>query len=536
MRRILGMAAAIVFLLSLFGCGAFNNASSQGSGSAETPYTGSLPLTEEPLTLSVFTHTGVASDYPPPSNDLEFWQYLEHLTGVQIEWETAPFENYSEVVSARLSSGATLPDIMNVYFESIATEAGRSGLLIDLKELLSQYGYYTTKWLEKEKFAKALWFGADGDAVYSFQSFVEPTTNQIVLMYNKAWLEEIGEDIPTTTEEFLALCRKMVGVDFNKNGAADEIILTGPSIRLFDSFSSSYGLEMLEGWDAFQAGENGIVTCDYISDNMREYLGYLNTLYQEGILDKNIFNSSYTDLYNKAVHDQLGIVLCYSSFAVTLGNMTPEGIKHPNSEIFQIGLPLKGPYGDRYILRREMNGLDCTGITRDCKNPELAIKWLDTLFAHPDVVETRYWGFEGISYTVNENSKRVRIMPSDGSIWDIKSLGCGQIAMPHIQTLEGLRRPFSDIDWWVEGEERLYKYFRSPSVPHIPFTQEEQEIVNAYRADINYYFREMQIQFITGQKSLDEWDDYLTAMKALHIDELTSVYQSIYDRTRDQSF
>ena len=42
----------------------------------------------------------------------------------------------------------------------------------------------------------------------------------------------------------------------------------------------------------------------------------------------------------------------------------------------------------------------------------------------------------------------------------------------------------------------------------------------------------MFIAFVTGTTPLSEWDSYLQNVKAMHVDEVTAVYQAVVDRQR----
>ncbi len=524
MKKLLCLAVCFAMVMSIAGCsGTKDEAGTSAAASSGT--------SAEKTTLTVFTHPGVNSSYPPPSNDLDFWKYMEERTNVHIEWETAPYENYSEVIATKISAGVDLPDILNVSMAKSATDAGRNGVLIDISGMLEEHAPHTTKFLNENAFAKALWTEANG-AIYGLHATVSAEGGHIVYIYNKDWLDQLGRKIPTTTDEFLDLTRAMVGVDFNKNGLNDEIILSSYNAEGLDMTGDSFGLMMYENWDAFQADKNGVVTPDYTRDGMKDWLSWLNTMYKENILDKEIFTNTFDLLSEKVASDRVGIFVCYSAFANLYGNLTPKGLANINSEVYSLGTPLKGPNGDQYIVRREKDGNDITGITKDCKQPEVALKWLDTLYADPEVIDARYWGTEGKTYTVNSKGEKELLMPTDGSAWSVQQYGGGQIALAHIQTVEGLNRPRSNVSWYIDQYNEVLPYFISPSVPHINFNDKEQEIIDRVQTDIKTYFREMQAKFVTGATSFDEWDNYVSTMKKLGLDDFTSVYQSIYDRTR----
>ena len=61
---------------------------------------------------------------------------------------------------------------------------------------------------------------------------------------------------------------------------------------------------------------------------------------------------------------------------------------------------------------------------------------------------------------------------------------------------------------------------------------DEVEITQTYSTDLSTYFNEMMLGFIIGTNDLSQFDSYLAQLKALGADEMTQMYQAIYDRTQ----
>ena len=55
-------------------------------------------------------------------------------------------------------------------------------------------------------------------------------------------------------------------------------------------------------------------------------------------------------------------------------------------------------------------------------------------------------------------------------------------------------------------------------------------MVNTYLTDIQTYVDENTTAFITGTKSLDEFDSYISGLEALHLADVVAVKQAQYDR------
>ena len=76
----------------------------------------------------------------------------------------------------------------------------------------------------------------------------------------------------------------------------------------------------------------------------------------------------------------------------------------------------------------------------------------------------------------------------------------------------------------------LAQYVVNPSIGYSYKLDDENEIINAYSADLNTYFDEQQTAFIMGTRSLDEWDDYVATVKSMGIDQMIAVNQAAVDR------
>lgn len=497
-------------------------------------------LCDEKVTLSVFTYDGANDTYPPPSNDLPFWQWLEDYTNVHIEWTTSPIAGYAEVLQTRLASGTNLADITNVSNLTNANNAGRNGLFLDMSEYWDTCFTNTEAYFDAQGIDYTSMVSTEDGSIYGLGGAVSPTESHLVLMYNTAWMEELGLEIPETLDEFTEVLHAIQDAgDINGNGRDDEIALSGSNLDHVGSIiGNAFGLERYENWDAFAADENGVVYPEYTSDEQRNYLTYMNELYTDGLLDPEIFNSDASNLSEKIASDRVGVFVYYGAFAITYGAMTSAGLEDPMGEHYTLGPALASEYNGNqgYFIRRDRIGGDPCCVSTECENPEIAMKWLDTLLADPEVLKVRCNGFEGVNCEYDEDGNVTLLYPEDGSEWNIIELGCGQITLCHIQTTDQLLNSKRQYQWYIDEYDDLRENceWRSPSVPPLfAFTDEEQSMIDMTKTDITSYYEEMRDKFIRGDSSIDEeWDSYVETMDQLNLDTFTAAYQSVYDRTR----
>src|SRR5690606_16000187 len=108
----------------------------------------------------------------------------------------------------------------------------------------------------------------------------------------KPWLDALGLEMPTTTDELLAVYRAFKEQDPNGNGNADEIPLmsatdtwTGAAMNrgsLDPYFMGSFLYNPGEPW--LVLNEEGRVDFSANKDAWREGLKFLNQLYAEGLI------------------------------------------------------------------------------------------------------------------------------------------------------------------------------------------------------------------------------------------------------------
>lgn len=546
MKRILSLVLVLLLLAStLTAC--------QTSPAEETPAaTASAPVEEtassnpaswlcnDKTTLTVFTYDAVNNTYPAPSNDLPFWQFLEDYTNVHINWEVVPYSGYPEVVATKVSSGSDMPDIMVTNDMKVSNDGGNNGLFVNLADSWDTCFTKTQQYMDENGIAyKSLVSNQDG-SIYGFSGTVEPVEGHIVFLYNTEWLNKLGATVPQTLDEFTALLQQMKEAgDINGNGQNDEVILTSSNVDTLTSvLGNAFGLEQYEGWDAFVADQSGTVTNEYTSDNMKNYLTYMNGLFSSGLLDNEICTMTADSLSEKIASDRVGVFVYYSAFAITYGSLTSAGIADPKSEHYTLGSPLASEYNGNqgYFVRREKLGNGVASVSSSSENKELAMKWLDTLLADPEVLKVRTCGFEGEDWQLDSSGNFQLIYPADGSAWQIMSKGCGQITPPFIQTKDQLLNSKRQYQWYMDEYAALRDNAKwvSPSVVRVScFTDDEQDELDYCKTDVLTYWQEMRDKFIKGEASLSTgWDTFVSTMGELGLDTFTKVYQSVYDRTK----
>ena len=514
----LSRMAVLGAVLTLVAAGAF------GAGTEEGMAPGELP------TLHVATHTGWAASLQPASNDLPVYQELERLSGVHIEWENIQVKNYAEVMKARLAAAVDLPDVINMSLLGDIGQHGRDGLIIPLNDLLETHAPNINKWWNTgtNSIYKILDTSPDGN-IYGVGNYVLPHYLSFGPLWNVLWLEAVGiADMPETQGDMMTALRAFRDDDPNGNGKQDEIPLTPAAGRGYLRYLGNlYGFEYSIMTD-YLVDDDGQVFWIFQSPRMKEYLTWLNQLYTEGLLDKAYATDSWTETLEKVSNDQVGLISCWTTFARIYSGAHPSGKPDASIPVFVNGPPIEGPYGDKFFVKRERYGGDQMGITKDSKQPEVAMHWIDFIRNSDEALMLQNFGIIGDTYRMVDGE--IETIGSEDKPFDerLREIGGSQPPYAHLQWAYAW--DFRNPQWVLDNNNAYQKYYRSPSFPQVRPTLDEQEVLNRLQADLNTYRTEWFDKFVTGQEPLSKFDEFVDGLNKLGAQEVVAVRQQQYER------
>ena len=222
------------------GCGSSQQAA--GSSGAEAGQTqtgdnslfnepGQLPIVNEPVTLTVFAPANPDGSW----EDNEMVKELEETTGIHLEWQTcAASDNVQEKLSTMFASG-DLPDIIltgvgssNRYDKATEQALGEQGLILPLNDYLDTVSVGYKQALDEIEGMRDYITTPNGN-IYSLPNVDGSLHVQynMKLWINTQWLDNLGLEMPTTTEEFYQVMKAFKEQDANGNGDLnDEIPLS----------------------------------------------------------------------------------------------------------------------------------------------------------------------------------------------------------------------------------------------------------------------------------------------------------------------
>jgi putative aldouronate transport system substrate-binding protein len=533
---------------------------------------GELPLVKTTQTLSI----GIPQNMSVTSyEDNYLTKYIEEQTGIQLEFVFLPNEDSKGKFSMMVAANETLPDIImtanNQNFDAAERLSyGQSGTFLDLNDLFAENAYFCKlvpnvtdeDWDYILKKCRA----ADG-GLYGFPGYDSSLSGmgQFDWQVNVKWLEYLSLEMPKTLDEFTEMLIAFRDGDPNQNGLADEIPYYDQGswnaetwyqlINMFVYYDPYYHVNVTDGK----------IWVPYTTDEFKQALEYLNMLVEENLLSPLTFTKAEGETTTLTLDKDgttiIGLMGCYAAWAC----------EDPNAIFDYEYLPLfEGPVGVKYSPNRAAAAGPRGNITKDCKDPVLAIRFLDWLSAQR--LYTRY-GEKGVNWVLREDDPETfdKLYPyisltgelngaepiyaviddpwtngsemfnanwgneccyiSDG-LWGAGSCSATPNYMSREEYIEAGADPatYFGFLYAVKNPDRIGA-IPEEVIYNLNFTLEESEEALEMQTNLETYVKECIASFAMGIMDLDtQWDEYLAALNGMGLEQYLTYAQAAYDR------
>lgn len=512
-RKLALFLATIMCGSALVACGNSSDSGNSGnSGKSSTPKEAinvnveGYPVVEEEIT---FDAVGYGEPGSPDWGTYPIFEDITKQTNVKINWTTLSGDGATEKLNLLLSS-KELPDmIFSGLNGATISKQAKNGIIIPLEDLIEQYAPNIKKVLDENPDIRKAITMPDGH-IYALPAVggdTEPAVTTF-LNINKTWLDKLGLEMPTTTEEFKAVLEAFKTQDPNGNGKADEIPFTfmpTPPYTTWngdDGFMGAFGVG--NGLASLMFDDSGKLVYTPAQEGYKEYIKYLADLYKNGLLDKELFTQDMNQYMAKVT--------------TTAGAYLTAG---PATEDFDVNPPLKGPNGTQQWTSFDYSIDKNRGvITAGCEHPEVAIRYIDSFFELENSARLQH----GVNLKEVGDGK-FEVLPSKPGEY---SLAPGSYVA---------KNNFTDLLIETEqdkiNEERKSKYrpFLSKPIPLMTITPEESVEISSIQTDLQKYVDEKKAKWVTGQADIDaEWDKYLKDLDNLGLQKYIEIYNAALDR------
>lgn len=508
--------------------GSSQSGAAAGEGTESTEF--SYPVAEGgTLSYWMELNPNVAANYTSLS-DTEFGKKLQENTGITVEFQHPAVGQVAEQFNLLLSK-STLPDIIEYSWLTYAggpQKAIEDGVIIPLNDVIDNYCPNLKAYLEANPDVDRM-IKTDEGAYYCFP-FIrggEQLKTSTGLMVRGDWLEELGMEVPKTMDEWYDVLTAFK----EKKGAEAPFTYQYSSLGLTDNnpFAYAYGAPR-----NFYIGDDGKVHYGAIEDGYREYLKTMNKWMSEGLLDVDLATLTGDQVAAKVTNGTAGASFgwCGSNLGTwtNAGKATTESFSLVPAPYPTLESGAKPEFGQKDNAYVNMGG---AVITTSCKDVELAARLLDYAYSEEGHMLFNF-GIEGVSYTMENGEPVYTDLLLKNPDLSITHAMAGYIRAnyngPFVQD-EAYASQYYTLDAQKEAialwsDTNAGSHILPPVTPTVDESKEQAQIMN----EINTYRDEMTMKFILGNKSFDEWDDYVKTIKGMNIDRVLEIQNAALER------
>lgn len=504
-----------------------NNSESSESTVNET----GMPIVDEEITMKVFANKP-AQNEDNDWNDILIWNHYRDMTNINVEWDSINPDALEEKRNLALGSG----DLPDAFFLSQLTNAdllkyGEQGTFLPLNDLIDEYAPNLKALMDNDpSIRKAITF-PDGN-IYSMPSLIEEDFLSLRLSarpwINEDWLEELDMDMPETTGEFYEYLKAVKELD--PVGDGKTVPYGGTAIaELVQWLAGSFGVMNHGAANTnidLDPADPDKVRFYATTDEYKQLLEYINMLYEEGLIEQNIFSIEWGQFLANAADNLYGSMIFYDPielFGEEVGSQ------------YNSLAALEGPEGHKDYNKLSPSVWETSSfvITSENENPEAAVRWMDHFYSE-EGARLYYMGVEGETY--EEDGGEIKYMDH---ILNPEGDMTFEQAIAKQLTWLGSISGIIKADYFQGGEtapqsmeaaEKIEPFVPDEIWPRFTFTADENKVLESTGADIDKYAEEMRDKFISGDADFSEWDNYVETIEKMGLDELLDVYQAAYER------
>lgn len=493
------------------------------------------PISDSKITLTLWDPQGSSMGTLADRNDGEFFQWYEQKTNVHIDFTIPATGTEAEAFNLLFTSNK-LPDILDIQ---TATQKYRDGMdaaindgyLVNMVDYLNDAPNYCS-WINNIDTAKKDVL-TDSGKMYGMWGFWDNMKNGYAdqgISIRQDFLKKVGMDVPTTYDEW-----EKVLTAFK-----DKLGIEAPF------FTSKYGIDNGE----FMAGYgiapyfyqvDGTVKYGPLEDGYKDYLTMMADWYKKGLLDPDFDTRTCTGIApdkDMILNDKVGACIdwgtrmtdAYISRGATNKDFWAVAAPQPKINSSDADPAWRAAANNYHSMQAE-----CFAVSAASKNIEAAVRWLDGFYAK-DVYLNANYGIDSEEGTVwTKASDGHRVGNFDFRYSNPNGLDSATVLVKYWTKNPPVRVEAAQIEQMPAERAAAYdvwsKYEPKNYIPtNISMTVDEgTDYAQAY-TEIELYVQEMNVKFIKGTESLDNYDKYREQLKSMGIEDCIKIQQAALDR------
>lgn len=463
-----------------------------------------------------------------------------------LDMEIISQEQYPTVLQTRLASG-DLADIVNLepLSNEDAVKLGKQGVILPIDQVLQENGGEEAWNYLQEKLSFVLpRITADDGHVYWLPTINPVRTYEgdkegyvaMTVVLRQDWLEKLGLSMPETPEEFKEVLHAFQDQDANGNGAKDEIVAIDPVRKLFTNGIAQWfglGLEL-----ATYDEKNEQVVCPWYQEGIKDYILYMKSLVDEGLIDTNLIGLESSDPLNqKMAENAVSAKYDYGSQSWL------EPATGDENAYYAPLMPLQALEGvDPYVNVEDGFGiLYKFAVGNNCEDLEAVADFFNYIYSD-EFAEFGVYGVKGESFT---DEKGYNTMVGDFTLADYSERE--KLGALTVNNMFGYMIPIirytaaeEELDVMEANAPEKYEFTKAIQTYEAKYSMditnfqtlpsdEQAKRLSEIRNELTTYSKELMANLILGRASMDDWDSYMEELKEIGLDDYLEIQQNLVD-------
>ncbi len=560
LRRTLALVMALLMIAALLaGCGGGSGSGGAAAGSGDSagldvdPASLAFPLAET-AEISGLTSFPVGSESEP--NNRTIFKRLEEQTNVHVNWKSIQSDQWGDKIALEMSNIKTLPEFVFTagFGDTDLLKYAKQGVIIPVEDYIDKYMPNLCKVFEQAPEYRAMCTDEDGhiwalpwiEQLGSEKTAIQTVGNMPFI--NVAWLEFLGLDMPTTTDEF-----EQVLIAFRDNADAlkAEFDIDGDIIPMSCIISggnedctilcNGFG----EGYGDPDSGRHIVVSddlkviCPANTEGWREGIEWLHKLYTENLIDPDAFTQEWSSYVAKGKSGRYGV--CFTWDVANIASISMDDLIAGNgwqplpalaADVRNI-TPANGSFTSGFDRGR------CV-VTANAQNPALICAWLDQMY-DPFQSPQNNWGTYGedddfdifvLGTNANGDEMLQHAPLGDASPVEVREAECVGGPLAILDSYYGVYVTCPDdaqyrLDWIrdVYTPDMNTKYV----FPNVFMTSDDTKTISNLNADIYKCINTARADWIMNGFTDADWEKLQSDLDAYGLQEYLSIFQKYLD-------
>lgn len=430
---------------------------------------------------------------------------------------------HSEKLKLLIASNQ-LPDVVCPIIDENAKDIGPKGALVPVDEHFDKMPNFE-KYMKEDKAVYTSCMASD-EHIYFIPRFATDSVNfKQVPMIRKDLVEKYNLSMPETFDDLYDVLKTI-----KKEEPSIAGVINRNKINFLNTFGPYYntdvGMYYNKEKDAWEFGP--------LHEGYKELLTTMNKMWKDELLDQDFFTAS-TQQWEEKMVNGAGVFTVDYGVRATNANEAYKKL-HPEDKDFNwdLMMPLTTNTNKtkRLNVAQSVGTFTSWGISTNTKHLDRILEIVDYMFT--DEATTLFqWGEKDVTYIEDGDKKKFasNIKASynpEGTIEADNELGINNLNFMRVSKDDGVTmfaQPVADMFEQYKKDVELYE---NNYKINLTFTEEQQEKINNLNVNLNTMVTEMTVKFITGEKSLEEMDQFIQDLEKNGAKELEEIYTTSY--------